>query len=95
MYASDAVATTDEGESTLGCCLSHGVADGTASSGELVALEAAGRTVPEDGLSALDSLGELSLALGTYVEAVPAVFDSVAGEGLDLSTGFTLKVAKS
>ena len=85
MYASDAVAAADEGESTLGCCLSHSVADGTAASGELVALEATCRTVPEDGLGTLDSLGELSLALGTYVEAVPAIF----------APGFTLKVPKS
>ena len=80
------VTTTDEGECTFLSSLGNSLTYSTRTWSELFALEAACRTVPEDGLGTFDSLSELGLAHRTNVETFPTVSDCVRWECLLLST---------
>ena len=71
--ASHGVAAAYERERAVVGSFNDGFGDSARTGSEVVEFEYAGRTVPEDGLCALDGVGEEFAGLGTGVHAFPAV----------------------
>ena len=67
-----AVTAADERESAVSGCFGDRLTDGTATAAEIIELEYTCRTVPEDGLATLDSIGEDLLCLRTCIQTFPA-----------------------
>lgn len=84
--ASAAVTTADNDEGAPGLGLSAGIEHRACAGLELLPLVNASWTVPDDGLSPLDSLLVVGDSLGTNIETHPAVWDALfLSEDLDLA----------